>query len=89
LSGFTTGSQRQSSFQSLRHQSPNCFQQNVENASHSSSATYIGRVIAPTLGGSILFLTASNFHLLYLAVSVAVAEKHRPLAAHERGLKKR
>jgi MFS family permease len=42
-----------------------------ERISLFSSATYIGRVIAPTLGGSILFLTASNFQLLYLAVGVA------------------
>ncbi|MEM3616372.1 MAG: MFS transporter [Candidatus Bathyarchaeia archaeon] len=35
------------------------------------SATYIGRVIAPTLGGYILFATADNFHMLYLSVAVA------------------
>jgi MFS family permease len=42
-----------------------------ERISLFSSATNIGRVIAPTLGGSLLFLTANNFHLLYLAVGVA------------------
>lgn len=42
-----------------------------ERISLFSSATYVGRVIAPTLGGYILFATASNFHLLYLAVCVA------------------
>ncbi|MEM2975901.1 MAG: MFS transporter, partial [Candidatus Bathyarchaeia archaeon] len=35
------------------------------------SATYVGRVIAPTLGGYILFATADNFHTLYLSVAVA------------------
>ena len=38
-----------------------------------STATYVGRVIAPTIGGYILFATASNFHILYLAVGVAGA----------------
>lgn len=42
-----------------------------ERISLFSSATYVGRVIAPTLGGYILFATASNFHLLYMAVGVA------------------
>ena len=42
-----------------------------ERISLFSSATYVGRVIAPTLGGSILFLTANNFQILYLAVGVA------------------
>ncbi|MEM3578381.1 MAG: MFS transporter [Candidatus Bathyarchaeia archaeon] len=37
------------------------------------SATYVGRVIAPTLGGYILFATADNFHTLYLSVAVAGA----------------
>ncbi|MEM2691744.1 MAG: MFS transporter [Candidatus Bathyarchaeia archaeon] len=35
------------------------------------SATYVGRVIAPTLGGYILFATADNFHIFYLSVAVA------------------
>jgi DHA1 family multidrug resistance protein-like MFS transporter len=38
-----------------------------------STATYIGRVIAPTIGGTILFATANNFHILYLAVGIAGA----------------
>lgn len=36
-----------------------------------SSTTYVGRVIAPLLGGYILFVTMDNFNILYLAVSVA------------------
>jgi len=35
------------------------------------SATYVGKVIAPTLGSYILFATADNFHTLYLSVAVA------------------
>jgi MFS family permease len=42
-----------------------------ERISLFSSATYVGRVIAPTLGGYILFTTTDNFHTLYLAVAVA------------------
>ncbi len=42
-----------------------------ERISLFSSATYVGRVIAPTLGGYILFSTANNFHSLYLAVGIA------------------
>jgi len=42
-----------------------------ERISLFSSATYVGRLIAPTLGGYILFATADNFHTLYLTVSVA------------------
>jgi MFS family permease len=42
-----------------------------ERISLFSSATYVGRVIAPTLGGAILFVTSYDFHLLYLAVGVA------------------
>jgi MFS family permease len=42
-----------------------------ERISLFSSATYVGRVIAPTLGGYILFVTANNFHSLYLAVGIA------------------
>lgn len=41
-----------------------------ERISLFSSATYAGRIIAPTLGGYLLFATANNFHLLYLAVGV-------------------
>jgi MFS family permease len=36
-----------------------------------NSATYIGRGIAPFLGGSILFVTNYGFHTLYLAVAIA------------------
>jgi len=42
-----------------------------ERISLFSSATYVGRVIAPVLGGYILFATVDNFYILYLAVSVA------------------
>ncbi len=42
-----------------------------ERISLFSSATYIGRVIAPVLGGYILFATVSNFRTLYLAVAAA------------------
>lgn len=36
-----------------------------------TSATYVGRVIAPSLGGYILFATNSDFHQVYLAVAFA------------------
>jgi DHA1 family multidrug resistance protein-like MFS transporter len=42
-----------------------------ERISLFSSVTSIGRVIAPTLGGYMLFVTLNDFHLLYLAVGVA------------------
>jgi MFS family permease len=42
-----------------------------ERISLFSSATYIGRVIAPALGGYILFITSTDFHVLYLSVAVA------------------
>lgn len=42
-----------------------------ERISLFSSATYVGRVVAPLLGGYILFATNSDFHVLYLAVGVA------------------
>jgi len=42
-----------------------------ERISLFSSATYVGRVAAPALGGYILFATADNYHLLYLAVAMA------------------
>jgi MFS family permease len=42
-----------------------------ERISLFSSATYVGRVIAPVLGGYILFVTLDNFHVLYLAISIA------------------
>ncbi len=41
-----------------------------ERISLFTSATYVGRVIAPALGGYILFATTDNFHVLYLAVAV-------------------
>jgi MFS family permease len=41
-----------------------------ERISLFSSATHVGRVIAPILGGYILFVTVDNFKILYLAVSV-------------------
>jgi DHA1 family multidrug resistance protein-like MFS transporter len=44
-----------------------------ERISLFSTATYVGRVIAPTIGGYILFASAENFHILYLAVAVAGA----------------
>jgi MFS family permease len=42
-----------------------------ERISLFSSVTYVGRIIAPALGGYILFATVNNFHALYLAVGVA------------------
>ncbi len=42
-----------------------------ERISLFSSATYVGRVIAPVLGGYILVATMNNFHILYLAVAAA------------------
>ena len=42
-----------------------------ERISLFSSATYVGRVIAPILGGYILLATVNNFRILYLAVGVA------------------
>lgn len=42
-----------------------------ERISLFSSATYVGRVIAPFLGGYILFSTADNYHILYLAVGIS------------------
>ncbi|MBM4401521.1 MAG: MFS transporter, partial [Crenarchaeota archaeon] len=66
-----------------------------ERISLFSSATYIGRVIAPTLGGYILFATGKNFNVLYLAVGMAgvtavimalpfLAERRQPTGAPER-----
>lgn len=42
-----------------------------ERISLFSSATHVGRLIAPALGGYILFITIDNFHVLYLSVAVA------------------
>ena len=36
-----------------------------------SSATYVGRGIAPFLGGAILAVTNFGYHTLYLAVGIA------------------
>jgi len=41
-----------------------------ERISLFASVTYIGRIIAPTLGGYILFATGNNFHTLYLCVAI-------------------
>jgi MFS family permease len=41
-----------------------------ERISLFTSVTYVGRFIAPTLSGYILFVTASDFHMLYSAVAV-------------------
>lgn len=42
-----------------------------ERISLFTSTTYVGRIIAPTLGGYILFATNEGFHQVYLAVAVA------------------
>ncbi len=42
-----------------------------ERISLFSSATYVGRVIAPFLGGYILFVSSNDFRILYLAVATA------------------
>jgi len=42
-----------------------------ERISLFSSATHVGRLIAPALGGYILFVTTDNFHVLYLSAAVA------------------
>lgn len=42
-----------------------------ERVSIFTSLTYVGRVVAPILGGYILFATAQNFHALYSTVAVA------------------
>lgn len=68
-----------------------------ERISLFSSATYVGRVIAPTLGGYILFITMGNFHILYLAVAVVgvtafvmalafLAEKKQPTITQQGNL---
>lgn len=65
-----------------------------ERISLFSSVTYVGRIIAPALGGYILFATVNDFHTLYLAVGVAgvtamvmalpfLAEKGQPEALRE------
>lgn len=42
-----------------------------ERLSLFSSITYVGRVIAPVLGGTILLVSGTNFHTLYLSVGAA------------------
>jgi len=42
-----------------------------ERISLFSSATSVGRLIAPALGGYVLLVTTDNFHVLYLSVAVA------------------
>ncbi len=42
-----------------------------ERISLFSSATYVGRVIAPILGGTILQITNSSFNILYVGVALA------------------
>lgn len=42
-----------------------------ERISLFTSATYVGRVIAPVLGGYVLLATTQDFHVYYLAVAVA------------------
>jgi MFS family permease len=46
-------------------------QRRGERISLFTSATYVGRIIAPTLGGYLLFATNYNFQQVYLAVAVA------------------
>ena len=41
-----------------------------ERISLFSSATYVGRLVAPALGGYTLFVTSRDFHVLYLSVAV-------------------
>ena len=42
-----------------------------ERISDFNSATYVGRGVAPFLGGAILGATSYGFHILYLAVGIA------------------
>lgn len=64
-----------------------------ERISLFSSATYVGRGIAPFLGGAILFLTNDSYNTLYLAVGVAgvtafvmallfLVERKQPIVRH-------
>ncbi len=65
-----------------------------ERISLFSSATYLARVSAPVVGGYILFMTASDFQLLYLCVAVSgvtaliaalpLLMERRSTVAHER-----
>jgi len=69
-----------------------------ERISLFSSATNVGRLIAPALGGYILFVTTDNFHVLYLSVAVAgvtalimglsfLARKKQPTVTQQRSAK--
>ena len=69
-----------------------------ERISLFTSVTYVGRFIAPTLSGYILFVTGSDFHMLYLAVAVAgvtalimalafLAERKQPEIVKQRSVK--
>jgi DHA1 family multidrug resistance protein-like MFS transporter len=66
-----------------------------ERISLFTSATYIGRIIAPTLGGYVLAATNNGFHQVYLAVGVVavtglitampfLAKERRPAKSSER-----
>lgn len=69
-----------------------------ERMSLFSSATNVGRLVAPALGGYILFVTTDNFHVLYLSVAVAgvtalimglsfLARKKQPTVTQQRSAK--
>lgn len=69
-----------------------------ERISLFSSATNVGRLIAPALGGYILFVTTDNFHVLYLSLAVAgvtalimslsfLARKKQPTVTQQRSAK--
>jgi len=69
-----------------------------ERISLFSSATNVGRLIAPALGGYILFVTTDNFRVLYLSVAVAgvtalimglsfLARKKQPSVTQQRSAK--
>ena len=66
-----------------------------ERISLFSSVTYVGRIIAPVLGGYVLLVTVNSFHVYYLAVAVAgvtalimalvfLAERKQPTATQQR-----
>jgi MFS family permease len=66
-----------------------------ERISLFSSVTYVGRIIAPALGGYVLLVTVNSFHVYYLAVAVAgvtalimalvfLAERKQPTATQQR-----
>lgn len=66
-----------------------------ERISLFSSVTYVGRIIAPALGGYVLLVTLNSYHVYYLAVAVAgvtalimalafSAERKQPAATQQR-----